>query len=200
MNIFEKKTLMKGEKLRDFFRSIITKKINIDITLKELYEKTNIELIIAVTCINTQSLEYISYKTDPELDIFSLICMTSAIPGMLPPVQYKNKLYVDGGIMDNLPLKVLSSDAWGITSTRDKSYYIPTEKLTYFTHFSIIFKTIYNGFQKELKNTHKNLIKVNVGNVNVTSFNVTKDDKFTLIRSGIEAVEKMFIQTPLCLG
>lgn len=186
-----RKGLMKGEKIKEFFQQFISKKEDPNITLEKLYEKYNIELIVVATCVNTQSPEYISYKTDPNLDIFTLICMSTAIPGFLPPVQYKNKLYIDGCVFNNLPMCVLSENAWGISSEKEKSPFIPTENINYFTHFTIFLKMMYSGFQKEKITKNKNIIRVKIGKIEVTSFNISKDDKFALIQYGIEAANRI---------
>lgn len=189
--MFSRKSILKGEKLRQFYRDIISIKEDPYITLKDLYSKTNIELIITVTCLNTQEVEYISHKTDPDLDLFTLICMSSAIPGILPPVSYKNKIYVDGCLLDNLPISHLSNGSWGITSKSRKKEIIDTKEMNTINYFSTILKIIHNSQNTELKREY-NIIEVDIGNVEVTSFNVTKDEKLKLIKKGIQSVIDYF--------
>ena len=106
------KSLMKGEKFKHFMKNIICKKSNPEITLKELYEKTKIHLIVTSTCVDKGKIEYMSHETDPELTIFKLVCMTTSIHFIFPPEIYKECYYADGKIIDNLPLKVLKQGSW----------------------------------------------------------------------------------------
>ena len=186
--LLERKSVMKGKNLKEFFKEILSQKINPMTTLEELYKKTKIDLIVPVTCVNTRSVEYINHKTDPELDVFTLISMSSAIPGFLPPVFYKNKLYIDGCVFDDLPMSVLGEGAIGVTSLKNRHEFIETDKINTFTYFAIFLKIIYDNIQKD--NNYKNVIRIQTGKVEVTSFNITKDDKLTLINSGIRAVQK----------
>ncbi len=77
-----------------------------NITLKELYDKTNKKLILVTVCLNTLELCYVSYETFPDLPVFIAVRMTTSIPFIYCPVQYKNKMYIDGGCLDNYPMSL----------------------------------------------------------------------------------------------
>ena len=47
--------------------------------------------------------EYICYKTDPDLSIVTLICMTSCIPVFFKPILYNDNYYIDGGMSGSMP-------------------------------------------------------------------------------------------------
>lgn len=87
--------------LIELFKS---KNINENITMLELYQQTNIELTLTTVCVNDTKLYYINHKTFPNLKVLTALQMTSAIPFFFTPVQYQNKLYIDGGIMNNYPI------------------------------------------------------------------------------------------------
>jgi predicted acylesterase/phospholipase RssA len=183
---FQRKSIMKGENVKTFFKEII--KENSELTLEELFEKSGIELIITTTCINTQTIEYLSYKTYPKLNLFKAICMSCAIPGIFPPVEHNGKIYVDGAILDNLPMSILSEDAVGICSTKQEKNKVITNELNFFLYFTIILRMVYNNFQRELRKGYKNTIIIDVKDTEVTSFDITKDEKLHLILCGRKAV------------
>jgi predicted patatin/cPLA2 family phospholipase len=190
----KRKSFLRGDKYRKFITDIIEKKVDKNITLRELYDKTEIELIIAVICVNDKSLKYISYKTDPDLDIITLIMMSSAIPGFLPPVQYNNKLYLDGGILDNNPVGCLSDKAIGICQkSKNKNRDIDVSNIIDF--FSTILHILYSSIQNNIKNKHSRCIEVDNCGVDVLGFNIDKDLKLSLIQKGIHAVNE-FIHKP----
>jgi|AntRauMFilla1563_2_1112583.scaffolds.fasta_scaffold06373_5 predicted acylesterase/phospholipase RssA len=75
-----------------------------NITLLELYEKTNKELYMYSVSLNEFQERQISYKTHPELDIITAVHMTCALPYLVQPVWYKDDYYIDGGLMNNYPI------------------------------------------------------------------------------------------------
>ena len=102
-NIYNYNCIINNKKLKEVLRIIIKKKNGKDnITFKELYNMTNICLIINVYCFDDDKIEYLSYKTVPDMDIVDAILMTTAIPILFQPVIYNGKTYCDPGIKYNM--------------------------------------------------------------------------------------------------
>ena len=80
------------------------KDISLEITMKEFYKLTNIEIHLFSLDINSFSLEDISYLTHPELSLLTAVQMSSAIPVLISPVCIGDKCYVDGGVVCNYPV------------------------------------------------------------------------------------------------
>ena len=78
---------------------------DIDITFKELYELTNIEYNLYVTNFNSMTSEIFNYKTQPDLSVIKAAVCSAAIPPVVSPFIIDNKLYVDGGLLANNPIK-----------------------------------------------------------------------------------------------
>ena len=91
--------------------SEILKNKNIDpnMTLLELYKLTKKKVIGTTVCLSTRNVEYISYENYPDLNILTLIKMSSAVPILFPPVKYNDNLYVDGGLIDNFPIDLFEN-------------------------------------------------------------------------------------------
>lgn len=94
----------------EFFSEYLTsifKIFNIkqNITLKELYDKTNINYIIKVSNISKNKIEYLNHKNSPNLHVKKAIQMTSAVPIVFKPIQYNNDYYVDGAYSGNFPIE-----------------------------------------------------------------------------------------------
>jgi len=86
-----------------------------DLTLQELYELTNIKLSVKVFNVSLKQIQYISYETNPDLNISLLAMMTTAIPFVFKPVEYNNEKYVDGGLRGHFPIeKCVSKNYLGI--------------------------------------------------------------------------------------
>ena len=71
------------------------------LTFQELYNVSNITLIITGTCIQQSECELFSHILHPDMNIMKALEITTCIPLLLKPIQYKDKFYVDGAISDN---------------------------------------------------------------------------------------------------
>lgn len=85
------------------------KDIPMEVTLKDFYNKTQIELVFTVTELNrTVGLvtELISYKTYPNMSLIQAIASTTAYPMLFKPIFYEEKCFMDGGLLHNLPINL----------------------------------------------------------------------------------------------
>jgi len=200
MGIFHNVSIMRGEKFRDFVYNMIKVKIDPTTTLKTLYEKTKTKIIVSVLCVDEGVVKYMSHENEPDISIFKLVCMSTSIPLIFPPVKYNGNYYADGGIIDNLPIKVLKKDSWGITSI-SREY--TKEKYTFLSYIMKILYIVYSTLQDKLNEEYINVIRIDTKHISVTSFNLTYDEKKMLIEKGRESVntnkEKILksLQNPL---
>lgn len=100
-----------GKKLEFVLTKLLEEKgFNGNITFKEFYQQTRIKLIMTTVCLNNSSVIYMSHITTPNLEIVTGLRMTSALPLIFSPVVYNEKLYIDGGCMDNYPIRLFSEE------------------------------------------------------------------------------------------
>ena len=183
LTFFERKSILKGDKIREFITNFISLKEDPSITLSKLYNKNKIRLIITTVCLNDCKVYYIDHISHPDLELRDAILMSSSIPGLFPPIEYKGKLYVDSGIIVNNPINILSDDAWGIS---DNSECNESEDIkNMFDYIISIIRAIYKNIDKSGKKTKQRIINVTSDKVSVTSFGLTKDIKFELFYNGI---------------
>jgi predicted acylesterase/phospholipase RssA len=79
--------------------------IPLDITMKDYYDYNGIELHLFTTELETFSSIDISYKTHPEWKLLDAIYASCCLPILFCPMVHNNKIYLDGGFMNNYPLK-----------------------------------------------------------------------------------------------
>lgn len=84
-----------------FFGSL---ELDYNMSLKQLYEYSGIELIIPSVRLNEWTIEDFSYKTHPELSVIDATYMSSSLPFLLKPMKYKDSYYIDGGMINSYPL------------------------------------------------------------------------------------------------
>lgn len=105
MDMYSKKGLFNRNFFEIAFKPLLNAKdLSMEITLKELYEYSKIELHLFTFDINYFKFEDINYKNNPDLPLLTAIHMSSAIPVFFSPVCLNNKCYIDGGLVSNYPL------------------------------------------------------------------------------------------------
>jgi len=77
------------------------KDISMDVTMKEFYELTNVELHFFSTELTKFELIDFSYKTHPDWKIVDVIYCSSCLPVLFSPFLKDGKSYCDGGILSN---------------------------------------------------------------------------------------------------
>ena len=99
LGIFNKTFL--EELYYSFFGSL---DLDYNMSLKQLYEYSGIELVIPSVRLNEWKIEDFSYKTHPDLSVIDATYMSSSLPFLLKPMKYKDSYYLDGGMINSYPL------------------------------------------------------------------------------------------------
>jgi predicted acylesterase/phospholipase RssA len=81
-------------------------------TLLELYQKSGIDLHLFTTKINGLICVDLNHVTFPDIKLSEAIQMTSSMPIVFTPVQYNNEYYIDGGFVNNCPLKTIEDKCY----------------------------------------------------------------------------------------
>jgi len=97
--IFDFKTIEKC-----FFPLLKAKDLKVDITLKEFFDYSNIELHFFTFEMNRFQVIDINYLSYPDLKLLTAIQMTCALPVLVTPVCLEEDCFIDGGIICNYPI------------------------------------------------------------------------------------------------
>ena len=79
--------------------------LSLNITLKEYHEYNKIDHHFFSTEMNDLKIIDVSHKTHPELTLIKALEMTVAVPILFKPVFLDGKCYIDGGLLNNYPVK-----------------------------------------------------------------------------------------------
>lgn len=107
VDLYYKCGLLNNNFIIDILKSLLLgKELNINITMKEFYNINKIDFHIYSTNVNSEKFEKIdiSHTTHPELELIKAIRMSSALPIMFEPIYLDDKCYIDGAVLNNLPL------------------------------------------------------------------------------------------------
>ena len=181
----------------DFEKIIIyllkQKKIDPEIKLIELYKKTKKKLIVATVCVNTKMVEYLSYENYPELSVVTALKMTSAVPILFPFVEYNNKKYVDGGLLENFPISLFDDKLDNVIGINIMSE-LPSKHSTIMEYIVLILGIVYyNGYNKYAVEKYKNCVfNLNLSDSNTFNFELTPEKKKEMYRDGYNNCKKNF--------
>lgn len=195
MNFFNTFGFDNGEKFDVFLNKLFNAKhISPNITFKELYEFNPIKVILTTVCLNNKSVYYLSYLTHPNLKIITGIKMSCAVPFWFIPIKYKNKLFIDGGVMDNYPIQLFKDElehVIGVCLLNNENF----NEITNIESFIInIISCIGQGVsQNSYKGYEKYTIKVSLSNINIINLNIGIDEKKKMIKIGYDNTIKYFI-------
>lgn len=98
-----------GIKLINIIYAISKQKCDLKgITLKQLYEKYPIELVITGSNITEATTTYFSYKNTPDILVLDAIRISISIPYKFIPIKHNGCFYVDGQVFSPYPIDYFS--------------------------------------------------------------------------------------------
>jgi predicted acylesterase/phospholipase RssA len=169
--------------------TILLKKKDIDsnITFKKLYELIPKKIIITGVCLNDLSLHYFDYERTPDMSVLLAIQISTSLPILLKPVIYNNKIWIDGGSLNDYPINLFDNELEKVIGIYTQNDYNTTihEFENKFTYVYQLLNCMYKCMSDyKLDIYSKNTIKIVVesGKSNLSSF--AKEDKERLYYLG----------------
>jgi NTE family protein len=151
--------LFHKEVFYEIFRPIMKSiDMDIEITMKEFYEWTQIDIHIFVTELNKFESIDINHKTHPDWKLIDAVYASCTLPTIFAPIMEENKCYIDGGFFYNYPIapclrNIENHDTiLGICVNQENDTSIITEDSTLIEFTGTLFNRIF----KQIVSTHKN--------------------------------------------
>lgn len=97
--------------------------MNENCTLQDLYKKTNRAFHVSVVRVNDFSPHILDWTKYPNMPVHQAICASMCIPILFNPIRVGNDIFIDGGILNNLPLGSFPSEnTLGLILTTQNPY------------------------------------------------------------------------------
>lgn len=196
-NIFTKYGIDEGNKIIILIHKLMKGKgIDPKINFINLYKITKKTLIVTATCVNDKKCYYLSHQTSPTMSVCTAIRMTISFPLYFSPVTYQNKLFIDGGCIDNYPFHLFSknpdevlgiylTDCRNVINSIDNiEEYIMNMIECFFEGYTI------NGLKEYLAYS----IKINLENCSSIDFSITEEKKQLLFDIGYNITKQSIIK------
>lgn len=202
-NMYEKLGLHDNKNIYKVVSELLHDKYNIkDMTLKQLYEATKVEYTAVTMCMNTRKAVYLNYKTFPDLSVGKAVQMSAAVPFFFVQVKWNGMSFCDGGVVDNMPIDYYDYENGTFNDETLGLHFMPTgEPSKYKTNTilevleSIESSQIENNESQAIQNHSKrNIIEIDVGQIDSFNFNLTKKEKDFLLLNGYNSVVLFFVK------
>lgn len=100
--------------ISDLIEKLTVQKIGRFLTLKDLYEVSGKTLVCCTYNYTKESVEYISHKNNPNLPCIVGLRMSANLPFLFEQFVYNGNVYIDGGIIDNVPFLQIEPEEYGL--------------------------------------------------------------------------------------
>ena len=172
-----------------------------NMTFKQLYSKTQINLTLVGTCLSTREIKYFNYLTEPDMEIARAIQISTSIPVFYCVTEWKNMKWADGGICKNFAIDYFDSKNGSFNTNTLGLLFDGEDNSTNVHNIDNIIDLLKGIEVTELNNNvaqsignyeGRNIIKIYTGNIKATDFKITEEQKQFLINNGIKAVYDFF--------
>jgi NTE family protein len=192
LNFFETWGIDTGNKFIHFIKALVKSKgFSEEITFEQLYNITKFKLTITGTCVNDQETIYYNNDNSPEMLIIDTLRISCSIPILYQCVKQNEKVYVDGFILNNYPIEFFDDEidktiGFCIYQERKKNIENAEE------YILALINCMLNKIQKMSSNKYKKQTIVIETEISGLNFNLTKENKETLINDGYRACVDYF--------
>jgi len=192
--------------IEDTFSSLLLgKDIPINVTMKEFYDITKIEIHIFTTEIMNFELVDISYKTHPDWRVIDAVYSSCSIPIIFSPLIKENKCYCDGGLLLNYPVdKCIEnganpSEIIGLCSdTTANDTDIMDENSSLLDYVIVILKKVIVAFLPKVQHVIPNEFKIGSPEISIYDIVTTTSNtnrRIELIQNGVDVITNVFTST-----
>lgn len=192
-NLLDTGSLDKGIHLENFVKTFIKNKISkVDITLKELYEKTNINFVCCVTDVLKSDPLYINWENFPDMPVFKAVSASMRIPFLFENLLWEGIVMCDGALTSNTPIRYFKEDNEEDEDLLCFFFENEKDKTVNMSNFLKIPLNIISDFNREYakKITKSHIISFEIPFQNSITFEISQKSKKDLIDIGYNETKK----------
>jgi predicted acylesterase/phospholipase RssA len=182
----------------DWFNELTLSKIGRHLTLKELYNEFNKEVVFVTYNYTMDKVEYLSHINNPNMSCKMAFRLSSNIPIMFSRVKYLNCYYLDGGMVNNFALNKIKGEdialAVGLNGTkRDTNKEFKIYEYIYDLICNFINKQGKDNNKKKIKNCDKIILNTN-SNFSAMNLTITTNNKLNMFSDGYQQSKKQILE------
>lgn len=187
-NIFENYGICSGIEIINFVEEIIEKKYRKDITFKELNFLCNKKLIICVTDLNIHKIEYLSYVNYPDMKVVDAIRYAITIPYIFTIKKYKNKVFMDAGLIQNISFYDFNPKETLSVLLTDKTDYEKNEIDSLENYTKNLFICLKKNYINKVDDIRFKIINIICEGIKLLDFELELEKKQYLVKNGYDSI------------
>ena len=168
--------LMSIAPLIDEIKKLVLKKYDKVPTLLELYQLTGKTFIVTASNVTKTRAEYFSHLTNPHLSCINAVEMSANLPVVFQRLRYNDCYYVDGGLVDNFPLRQVdtkTNKSLGIVTIGLDNSADDEGIFAYFYRLMIMPINMITELRRDVAGPNATIISMNFDNIPLLNFDVT---------------------------
>jgi NTE family protein len=179
--------------VQEMIEKLTIQKISRFITMGEIKELYGKSLVCCTYNQTKDCVEYIGSDTHPNIPCLVALRMSSNLPFLFEPFHYDGNVYIDGGIVDNLPTSALMENdraiALRLLTSKDKK-----ESSNFMDELMdiITIPTRHLENHRLDKVNHQCIVVILPTQVSFLQFNISKTEKFDLFSFGYNTMREHF--------
>lgn len=196
-NILELYGIESGENIKKILRVVLeTKTKKKDCTFRDLEEVFPEKTFIVVGTNVTENItEYFSKDTTPYMKIIDAIRISISIPMIFTKQEYKNNLYVDGGIGCNIPMDYFKNDIEHTLGICVSSPNYLTDITSVESYMFRIFRILLDNIDNYIIERYRDNIVEILVDYNYLNIDINEDKTRYLINAGYEQFKTEIYKT-----
>lgn len=162
------------------------KNISCNLSFFDFYKIYKKKFIVTASCIDDGDVYYFDYINYPDMNVIQAVLMSSCIPFLYKPIKYKNKVFIDGGFIDNYPIHLFNNvldNCIGFYLLENYNSKNPIENIETFI-IGIIKCALSGHSKKSLLGFEKYSVIINSGDISSLDFNISLEQKKYLYNLG----------------
>lgn len=161
-------------------------------TLLELHQLSEKKLTITVTNETKSKSEYLSFENYPDLSVIKAVSMSCSIPLIFKRIKHGNDYYIDGGLVDNYPVRGISfhcKNTLGIVLLEKPSNNGIDNIINYLYKLSSLPIHSLTEASSMTNNPNIETLVIRLENISLFDFNPDKEKKMKLLALGYSFAE-----------
>lgn len=201
-NMIEHMGIHDNKHIYKVVEELLEEKFNVKkMTLQQFFDLTHIEYTAVTANLTTRQACFMNYKTEPELEVAKAVQMSTSVPVFFVQTKWHDMTYVDGGMCENFAIEYYDFDNGRFNDETLGLHYKEAniDGATY--NVDNVLQLLEGIESAEIRNNEqqsiqiydkRNIIEINVGNVDALNFDISEKQKELLMMNGYNAVIKYF--------
>ena len=183
-------TILEGKIFRKWVWDLLEKKIDpLQTTFLDLWKLNPIKFTVVSTSLQN-GMTIFSKDTTPDTIVYEAVIGSMALPFILPSIEINNEEFIDGCVIDNFPIQLLTPDIGSVGITVTESRNGKGKVSSIFDRVSKIIQLVSERIRYLSVAPTISIISINTYDFDTVNFEISLDDKVTLYRRGYESVTK----------